>query len=81
MIVLEQAVEDPQPYAPGLGEKLDQATEFIQADYEQTKQDLAQLQRGVKDVVSQAKETADTAGKKVSDAATNLKDRPPHEGS
>ena len=81
MIVLEQSVEDPQPYAPGLGNKLNQATEFVQADYDRTKQDLGQLQRGAKDVAGQVKETADTTGEKVSDAATNLKDRFPHEGS
>lgn len=81
MIVLEQAVANPQQYAPGLGNKLNQATEFFQADYERTKQDFAQLQQGAKGVVGQVKGTAEATGEKVSDAATNLKDRLPHEGS
>jgi uncharacterized protein YrrD len=53
MIVLERAVEDPQHYAPGLGDKIHQTTAFFQADYERTKQDLTQLHQGAKGMVNQ----------------------------
>lgn len=78
MIILEQAVKDPQQYAPGLGDKINQTTAFFQADYERTKQDLTQLQQGAKGMVDQVKGTAEATGEKVSDTATNLKDHLPH---
>ncbi|NMF83138.1 PRC-barrel domain-containing protein [Nodosilinea sp. P-1105] len=55
VIVLESAVEAPQQYTPGLGAKLTQASDFIQADYERTKQDLADLQKGAQDLAHKVK--------------------------
>jgi uncharacterized protein YrrD len=57
VIVLDAAVETPQQYTPGLGDKLNQATDFIQADYQRTKQDLASWQRGAEGWVAQVKGT------------------------
>ncbi len=59
VIVLESAVETPQQYAPGFEAKLSQATEFIQADYDRTRQDLEGLQQGAQGVVQKVKGIAD----------------------
>ncbi|MEA5579862.1 PRC-barrel domain-containing protein [Nodularia harveyana UHCC-0300] len=55
IIILEKAVENPQKYTEGLGEKLSQATEFIQQDYEQTKQNLEAAKPGLQKAVDQVK--------------------------
>ncbi|MGF1516968.1 MAG: PRC-barrel domain-containing protein [Nodosilinea sp.] len=65
VIVLEPAVETPQQYAPGFEAKLSQATDFIQADYDRTRQDLAGLQQGAQGVVQKVKGVADPGNPKA----------------
>ena len=71
VIVLETAVENPQQYAPGLENKFSQATDFIQSDYERTKQDLAGLQQGAQGVVQKVKDIADTASQPADETASD----------
>ncbi len=56
VIVLEKAVQNPPKYTEGLSEKISQATEFIQKDYEQTKQDFKSVKPGFQKAVDQDKD-------------------------
>lgn len=53
VIVLEKAVDNPQKYHEGLGEKFTQATGFVQEDYERTKKDLEGVKPGLQKAVDQ----------------------------
>ncbi|PZO41977.1 MAG: photosystem reaction center subunit H [Shackletoniella antarctica] len=72
VIVLEPAVENPQQYAPGFESKLSQATDFIQADYDRTRQDLAGFQQGAQDVVQKVKGIADPGTPNAGNATSEV---------
>ncbi len=77
VIVLEKAVQNPQKYAEGLSVKINQATEFIQNDYEQTKQDFelslkARSQKAVDQVKNLAQTTTEKAEETISEVKTKF---------
>ncbi len=80
VIVLEKAVKNPPKYTEGLGEKIGQATEFIQKDYERTKQDLQSVKPGFQKAVVQDKDgdriNADQVKENISEAETKLQSEP-----
>ncbi|MDB9374966.1 PRC-barrel domain-containing protein [Nodularia sphaerocarpa] len=55
VIVLEKAVSNPQKYTEGLGEKISQATEFIQKDYGETKQHIESVKPSLQKAIEQVK--------------------------
>lgn len=81
VIVLDAAVEAPQQYTPGLGDKLHQATDFIQADYQRTKQDLASWQRGAEGWVAQVKGTPPSPDASLEQPSTEGRSPLPPEGA
>ncbi|MGB7417458.1 MAG: PRC-barrel domain-containing protein [Thermosynechococcaceae cyanobacterium] len=56
VIALESMVNNPQQYQEGLGQKAGQVTDFLKADYEQTKQDLAAMKTSAQGAMEQVKE-------------------------
>lgn len=77
VIVLESAVAQPRQYTPGIADKLDRATELIQTDYERTKQDIADVQKGAKSIADRVKGIAESATQKVDETVSDLKNRLP----
>ncbi|HYW18258.1 MAG TPA: PRC-barrel domain-containing protein [Nodularia sp. (in: cyanobacteria)] len=55
VIVLEKAVNNPQKYTEGLVEKINQATEFIQRDYGETKQHIESVKPSLQKAIDQVK--------------------------
>ncbi|TVP55571.1 MAG: photosystem reaction center subunit H [Nodularia sp. (in: Bacteria)] len=80
VIVLEKAVKNPQKYTEGLSERIGQATEFIQKDYEQTKQDFKSVKPGFQKAVVQDKDgeqiSTENVEENVSGAETKLQSEP-----
>lgn len=76
VIVLEKAVTNPPKYTEGLGEKISQATEFMQKDYERTKQDWKSVKPGFQKAVVQDKDgdriNADQVEENISGSETKL---------
>jgi uncharacterized protein YrrD len=56
ILALESMLSNPQKYTEGLGQKVGQMAEFLKADYEKTKQDLASITQGARQVMEQVKE-------------------------
>ena len=50
LIVLESALKTPQQYSEGLGKKMDQAAEFLQEDFERTREHLEGLKRNAQKI-------------------------------
>ncbi|MEL7037950.1 MAG: photosystem reaction center subunit H [Cyanobacteria bacterium J06592_8] len=50
LIVLEAAIKNPQQYSEGLGDRIGQAAEFLQDDFEKTKEHLEELKRNAKKI-------------------------------
>ncbi|WP_065118136.1 PRC-barrel domain-containing protein [Nodularia spumigena] len=80
VIVLEKAVQNPQKYTVGLGEKFGQAAAFIQEDLKQTKQDIESLKKTSQKAVNQIKEgdrSTENTEVNPSEAETKLQSEPP----
>lgn len=80
VIVLEKAVQNPQKFAEGLSSKINHATEFIQSDYEQTKQDFESSVRGrsqkaVDQLKNLAQATTEKAEETISEIKTKFQDK------
>lgn len=56
VIALESMLKEPQQYQEGLGQKAGHVAEFLKADYEQTKQDIAAIKHGAQNVVEHVKD-------------------------
>ncbi|MEB3281769.1 MAG: PRC-barrel domain-containing protein [Lyngbya sp.] len=50
LIVLEAAIQTPQQYSEGLGQKMGQAAEFLQEDFDKTREHLEELKRNAQKI-------------------------------
>ena len=79
IIVLDAAVKNAQQYSEGLGQKIEQAKDFIKEDYQKTKKELEaavgqkktadQLRETIQSVTSQAKDKFTEAKTKLQNTA------------
>ncbi|MBW4555221.1 MAG: PRC-barrel domain-containing protein [Trichormus sp. ATA11-4-KO1] len=80
ILVLEKAVQNPQKYTEGLSGKINQAAEFMQNDYEQTKQDFESTvkqpsQKAIDQVKDFAQATTEKAEETISEVKTKFQER------
>ncbi|MBE9049378.1 PRC-barrel domain-containing protein [Nostocales cyanobacterium LEGE 11386] len=76
VIVLEKAVQAPQKYTEGLSGKINQAAEFIQNDYEQSKQDFeSTVKQHSQKAVDQVKNIAQATTEKAEETISQVKNK------
>lgn len=71
-IVIDAAIQEPQQYTEGMSQKVNQAAEFFQEDYDKTMGDLKSLIRGGQNLTEQAKEKATEVAAQAKEGAHNL---------
>lgn len=71
-IVVDAAIQEPQQYTEGMSQKVNQAAEFFQDDYDKTMHELKGLIRGSKSLTEQAKEKATQVAAQAKEGAQTL---------
>lgn len=75
VIVADAAIQEPQQYTQGLGQKVGQAAEFIKEDLEKTRRDLESVKRGTQGITEQIKDKAQAATGKAKEITEQVKDK------
>ncbi|MDY6937527.1 MAG: PRC-barrel domain-containing protein [Cyanobacteriota bacterium] len=80
IIVLEAALQSPQQYSKGWGDRLDRLTEFLKEDYERTKRDVDAVKHNTQNALEQVKDAAQNTTDKlqttVSDVTEKVRENP-----